>query len=169
MELTRMIVHVIIGAVSCGAAVGALLGGVFGVTGFVQCFMGSPLGAILVSQSIVRTFLVCVVTRVLAGFLCGLLFKVLTPRDKKGSWSYLVAGISGSLFNTLFFLGALALLFFGVTFTPEQAASLGGVDTMLKTVIAIAAGLNAPIELLVCAVLGSAVGKGVSVALRRVK
>ncbi|MGN0559769.1 MAG: hypothetical protein ACI4K8_01795, partial [Candidatus Fimenecus sp.] len=85
-----------------------------------------------------------------------------------GSWSYLVAGISGSLFNTLFFLGALALLFFGVTFTPEQAAALGGVDTMLKTVIAIAASLNAPIELLVCAVLGSAVGKGVAVALRKV-
>ena len=169
LELTLIMVPVIIGAVTCGPAVGALLGGVFGVTSFVQCFMGSPLGAILVSQSIVRTFLVCVVTRVLAGFLCGLLFKVLAPHDKKGSWSYLVAGISGSLLNTLFFLGALALLFFGVTFTPEQAASLGGVDTMLKTVIAIAAGLNAPIELLVCAVLGSAVGKGVSVALRRVK
>ena len=81
----------------------------------------------------------------------------------------MVAGISGSLLNTLFFLGALALLFFGVTFSPEQAASLGGVDTMLKTVIAIAAGINAPIELLVCAVLGSAVGKGVAVALRKVK
>ena len=39
----------------------------------------------------------------------------------------------------------------------------------LKTVIAIAAGINAPIELLVCAVLGSAVGKGVAVALRKVK
>lgn len=169
LELTLIMVPVIIGAVTCGPAVGALLGGVFGITSFVQCFMGSPLGAILVTHSIPRTFLVCVITRILAGLLCGLLFKVCFPHDKKGSWSYLVAGISGSLLNTLFFLGALALLFFGVTFSPEQAASLGGVDTMLKTVIAIAAGINAPIELLVCAVLGSAVGKGVAVALRKVK
>ncbi|MGN0562196.1 MAG: ECF transporter S component [Candidatus Fimenecus sp.] len=169
LELTLIMVPVIIGAVTCGPAVGALLGGVFGITSFVQCFMGSPLGAILVTHSIPRTFLVCVVTRILAGLFCGLLFKVCFPHDKKGSWSYLVAGITGSLFNTLFFLGALALLFWGVTFTPEQAAALGGVDTMLKTVIAIAAGLNAPIELLVCAVLGSAVGKGVAVALRKVK
>ena len=61
LELTLIMVPVIIGAVTCGPAVGALLGGVFGVTSFVQCFMGSPLGAILISQSIVRTFLVCVV------------------------------------------------------------------------------------------------------------
>lgn len=169
LELTLIMVPVIIGAVTCGPAVGALLGGVFGITSFVQCFMGSPLGAILVTHSIPRTFFVCVITRILAGLLCGFLFKVCSAHDKKGSWSYLVAGISGSLLNTLFFLGALALLFFGVTFSPEQAASLGGVDTMLKTVIAIAAGINAPIELLVCAVLGSAVGKGVAVALRKVK
>ena len=52
-------------------------------------------------------------------------------------------------------------------FTAEQAAPLGGVDTVLKTVIGIAAGINAPIELLVCAILGSAVGKGLSVALKR--
>ncbi|MGN0519701.1 MAG: ECF transporter S component [Candidatus Fimenecus sp.] len=169
LELTLIMVPVIIGAVTCGPAVGALLGGVFGITSFVQCFMGSPLGAILVSVSIPRTFVVCVITRILAGWLCGLLFKVCLPHDKKGSWSYLVAGVSGSLFNTVFFLGALALLFWGVTFTPEQAQSLGGVDTVLKTVIAIAAGLNAPIELLVCAVLGSAVGKGVAVATRKLK
>ncbi|MGN0572121.1 MAG: ECF transporter S component [Candidatus Fimenecus sp.] len=169
LELTLIMIPVIIGAVTCGPTVGALLGGVFGITSFVQCFMGSPLGAILASVSIWRTFVVCVVTRILAGLFCGLLFKACITHDKKGSWSYLVAGISGSLFNTLFFLGTLALLFWGVTFTPEQAASLGGVDTVLKTVIAIAAGLNAPIELAVCAVLGSAVGKGVAVALRKVK
>lgn len=169
LELTLIMVPVIIGAVTCGPTVGAVLGGVFGITSFVQCFMGSPLGAILVSLSIPKTFVICVVTRVLAGWLCGLIFRACISHDKKGSWSYVVAGVSGSLFNTLFFLGTLALLFWGVQFTPDQAEALGGVDTVLKTVIAIAAGVNAPIELLVCAVLGSAVGKGVAVALRRVK
>ena len=169
LELTLIMVPVIIGAVTCGPAVGAFLGGVFGVTSFIQCFTGSPLGAVLGSISIWRTFVVCVITRILAGLLCGLLFRLFAKHDKKQGWSYVVASVSGALLNTVFFLGALALLFWNVQFTPEQAASLGGVDTVLKTVIAIAAGVNAPIEAVVCAILGSAIGKAVSVAIRKLK
>lgn len=169
LELTLIMVPVIIGAVTCGPAVGAFLGGVFGVTSFIQCFTGSPLGAVLGSISIWRTFVVCVITRILAGLLCGLLYRVCAKHDKKQGSSYVVASVSGALLNTVFFLGALALLFWNVQFTPEQAASLGGVDTVLKTVIAIAAGVNAPIEAVVCAILGSAIGKAVSVAIRKLK
>lgn len=169
LELTLIMVPVIIGAVTCGPAIGAFLGGVFGVTSFIQCFMGSPLGAVLGSISIWRTFVVCVISRVLAGLLCGFLFRVCVKRDKKQGWSYVAASVCGALLNTVFFLGSLALLFWNVQFTPEQAASLGGVDTVLKTVIAIAAGVNAPIELVVCAILGSAVGKAVAVANRKLK
>ncbi len=167
LELTLIMIPVIIGAVTLGPAAAAFLGGVFGITSFIQCFTGSPLGAILVSVSIPRTFIVCVVSRVLAGFLCGLLFKACAKHDKKQGWSFVAAGVSGSLFNTVFFLGLLAVCFWTLEFTPEQAASLGGLDTVLKTVIGIAAGVNAPIELVVCAILGSAIGKGVSVALKR--
>lgn len=169
LELTLLMVPVIIGAVTCGPAVGAFLGGVFGVTSFIQCFTGSPLGAALGAISIPRTFVVCVVTRVLAGLLCGLFFRFCAKHDKKQGWSYVAASVCGALLNTVFFLGALALLFWNVQFTPEQAASLGGVDTVLKTVIAIAAGVNAPIEAAVCAVLGSAIGKAVAVATRKLK
>lgn len=169
LELTLIMIPVIIGAVSCGPAVGAFLGGVFGVTSFIQCFMGSPLGAILVSVSMWKTFIVCVVSRILAGLLCGLLFRICAKHDKKQGWSYIAASICGALLNTVFFLGLLALLFWNVQFSPEQAASLGGVDTVLKTVIGIAAGMNAPIEAAVCAVLGSAIGKAVAAATRKMK
>lgn len=169
LELTLIMVPVIIGAVTQGPAVAAFLGGVFGITSFMQCFMGSALGTVLVSISIPRTFVVCVVSRVFAGLFCGLLFSACRKQDRRGGWSFAVAGVSGSLFNTVFFLGLLALLFWNVQFTAEQAASLGGVDTVLKTVIGVAAGINAPIELVVCAILGSAVGKGVSVALKRLR
>lgn len=169
LELTLIMVPVIIGAVTCSPAVGAFLGGVFGITSFIQCFMGSPLGAILVSVSIWRTFIVCVVSRILAGFLCGLLYRVCAKHDKKHGWSFVAASVSGALLNTVLFLGTLAFLFWNLQFTPEQAAALGGVDTALKIVIGTAAGLNAPIELVVCAILGSAIGKGVSVALRKLR
>ena len=125
------------------------------------------LGTVLAAVSIPRTFVVCFVPRLLAGLLCGLVFQVCRKHDRRGGWSFVAAGVCGSLLNTALFLGALALLFWNVQFTPDQAAALGGVDTVLKTVIGIAAGLNAPIELVVCAVLGSAVGKGLTVALKR--
>lgn len=169
LELTLIMVPVIIGAVTEGAAVGAFLGAVFGIVSFIQCFTGSALGAILVSESIFKSFVVCFVPRILTGFLCGLIYNVCSKRDKKQSWSLLVAGISGSLLNTVLFLGFLALLFMNMTFTPEQAATLGGLDTVLNTVIAIAAGINAPIELIVCAILGTAIGKAVHAAMKKLK
>lgn len=169
LELTLIMVPVIIGAVTQGPATGAFLGAVFGIVSFIQCYTGSALGAILVSESIPKTFIVCFVPRILTGFLCGLIYKVCSKHDKKQSWSLLVGGISGSLLNTVLFLGFLALLFMNMTFTPEQAETLGGLDNVLNTVIAIAAGLNAPIELIVCAVLGTAVGKAVQTATKKIK
>lgn len=169
LELTLIMIPVIVGAVTQGVTTGAFLGAVFGIVSFIQCFTGSALGAILVTESIPKAFIVCFIPRLLTGFLCAFIFKLCEKHDKKQSWSYLVAGISGSLLNTALFLGFLALLFMNVTFTPEQAATLGGLDTVLNTVIAIAAGINAPIELLVCAILGTAIGKGVAVATRKLK
>lgn len=169
LELTLIMIPVIIGAVTQGPATGAFLGAVFGIVSFIQCFTGSALGAILVSESIPKSFIVCFVPRILTGFLCGLIYKVCSKHDKKQSWSLLVAGVSGSLMNTALFLGFLALLFMNMTFTPEQAAALGGLDTVLNTVIAIAAGINAPIELIVCAILGTAIGKAVQMATKKIK
>lgn len=169
LELTLIMVPVIIGAVTEGPVAGAFLGLVFGISSFIQCFTGSVLGGILVSFSIPLTFFVCIVSRVMAGYLCGVIFKAISGKLKKGGLNYIVASICGSALNTILFLGLLALCFWNTSFSPEQATSLGGVDTVLKTVIAIAAGLNAPIELVVCAVLGSGIGKGLSLALKKVK
>lgn len=169
LELTLIMVPVIIGAVTEGPAAGAFLGLVFGASSFIQCFTGSVLGGILVSFSIPLTLIVCVVSRVLAGYLCGVIFKAISKKIKKGGFNYVIASICGSALNTILFLGLLALCFWNTSFSAEQAQSLGGLDTALKTVITIAAGINAPIELVVCAILGSGIGKGLSVALKKVK
>ena len=167
LSLTLLMVPVIIGGVNCGKAVGAFLGAVFGATSFAQCFMGDILGSALISFSIPKTFIVCVVSRTLAGFLCGLIFEVCAKHDSKKGWSYIVASISGSLLNTVLFLGSLVLLFWNTQFTAEQSAALG-VESVLKTAVAIASGINAPIELVVCAVIASAVSKALAVALKRI-
>ena len=45
LEITLIVVPVAVGAVTLGPAAGAILGGVFGVTSFIQCFGMSPFGA----------------------------------------------------------------------------------------------------------------------------
>ncbi|MBQ6118799.1 MAG: ECF transporter S component [Clostridia bacterium] len=164
LSITLVIVPVIIGAIALGPAAGAFLGFVFGCTSFAQCFMGDALGAILISVSPVGTFVNCVVTRTLVGLLCGLIFRAV---QKTGKWSYAIAGASGALLNTILFLGCLALIFGRVKFTAEQAESLGGLDSVMSTIIAIAIGVNCPIEIAVCAIFGSAIGGAVTAAMKR--
>ncbi|MEG1845903.1 MAG: ECF transporter S component [Oscillospiraceae bacterium] len=169
LVLSVMMVPVTIGAISLGPWIGAFLGLVFGVTSFMQCFMGDVLGSILVSSSMFKTFIVCIVPRVLAGLLTGLIFKACAKVDQKKGWSYVVTSICGPLLNTVFFLGFLAIFFWGLKFTPEQSTNLGGVNTVLQTVIAIALGINAPIEVVVGGVLSSGISKALAVAMKKMK
>lgn len=169
LTLSFIMVPVVIGAITLGPWVGAFLGLVFGIASFTQCFMGDVLGSFLVSSSIPRTLIVCVVPRVLAGFFSGLVFKAIAKVDKKKGWSYVVTSICGPIFNSVLFLGFLAIFFWNLQFSPEQASQLGGLDTVLKTVIVMAAGLNAPVEALVCGVLASGISKALAVSMKRLK
>ena len=67
LEFTVMQVPVIIGAIVMGPAAGGILGGVFGLLSFWECFGKSQFGAALLSINPFLTFLVCVPTRVLMG------------------------------------------------------------------------------------------------------
>ena len=159
LSLTLLMIPVTVGAVVMGPAAGACLGCLFGLTSFAQCFMGDILGSILIAQNVFFTFVVCVASRTLAGFLCGVVFRAFRTKEKLAP--LLVSNLAGSFLNTALFLGLLALCFWNFTFSPEQAQSLGGVDSALTTVVLLATGINAPIELAVCGVAGTAVSKAV--------
>lgn len=159
LSLTLLMIPVIVGAVVMGPAAGACLGCLFGLTSFAQCFMGDILGSILIAQNVFLTLVVCVLSRTLAGLFCGLVFKAFKKRE--GLAPLLVSSLAGSFLNTLLFLGLLALCFWNFSFSPEQAQAMGGVDSALTTVIIIATGINAPIELAICAIAGTAVSKAV--------
>ena len=163
LSIALVIVPVIIGAIACGPAAGAFLGFVFGCTSFAQCFMGDVFGSILVSINVLGTVVTCIVTRTLMGFLCGLIFRAV---KKTGKWSYAIAGASGALMNTVLFLGCLALFFGRVDFTQEQINALQS-ENMMAVIIAIAASVNCPIEIAVCAIFGSAIGGAVTAAMKR--
>ena len=154
LELTLMLVPVIVGAIVLGPLAGAILGGVFGLTSFWQCFGKSVFGATLLSINPFATFITCFVTRVLAGFLCALVFKWLGGL-KRTSLRCGIAGLSGALFNTILFMGSL-VAFFGNTEFIRNFINEFGNGNVLKFIVAFV-GVQGLVEAIVCCVVGATV------------
>ena len=162
LEITFMTIPVAVGAILLGPASGAFLGGVFGLTSFIQCFGMSQFGATLLGIDAVRTFLVCMVSRVLMCWLCGLIFKALHKLDKTRFLSYAAASLSAAVLNTVFFMGLLMLLFGQTDFILNMR---GGMN--LIAFLAAFVGIQGVVEAIVAFALGTAISKAVSVVLAR--
>ena len=67
LEITLLHIPVILGAALTGPVGGMVLGGVFGLTSFFQCFGLSTFGTTLFSINPAGTFIVCVIPRILLG------------------------------------------------------------------------------------------------------
>lgn len=100
LEITLIVVPVTIGAIILGPLGGAVLGAVFGITSFIQCFGMSPFGAVLLGINPFGTFVVCVVSRILMGWLTGLIYKGLSKFPKMKNWKILIANLAGPILNT---------------------------------------------------------------------
>ena len=61
IEITFMVLPIAIGAIILGPGCGAILGGLFGVTSFIQCFGASAFGTFLLSMNPILTFITCMV------------------------------------------------------------------------------------------------------------
>ncbi len=168
LELTILQIPVILGAIILGPAAGAILGGGFGLLSFWECFGKSQFGATLLGINPFLTFLVCVPTRILMGWLCSLIFKAMDRKlaGTKGDFaSYFVASLSGALLNTLFFMTTLCLCFYHTDYIQSIVAALGAGNVFLFVVLFV--GVQGLVEAALCTVVGAGVGKGVRHALHR--
>ena len=167
IEITFMCIPVAVGAILLGPACGALLGAVFGVTSFVQCLGLSAFGTFLFSVQPVYTALVCILPRILCGYLTGLIFRAVAKHDKTKPLCYFAASLATPLLNTLLFMGALLLCFWHMDlFTAKMAEwglPTGGVFIFLISFI----GINGAIEAAVNFLAGGAVAKAVGSLQRR--
>ena len=164
LEITLIVVPVAVGAVTLGPTAGAILGGIFGITSFIQCFGMSQFGALLLGINPFLTFLVCVPTRILMGWLTGLIFAALYKSPAK-KFSYYIASLACPLLNTFFFMGFLCLFFYNTDYIQGIVSSLG----VSNPVVFVAAfvGVQGLIEAGFCFVVGSIVSRALSVALKR--
>jgi len=167
IEITFITIPVIIGAVLLGPVGGLFLGAVFGITSFIQCFGMSTFGVALFSVSPLCTAIVCIVPRVLMGWLTAVIFKAVSSKDKTSFVQYLVASIAGPLLNTILFTGTLLLLFNNAPIIIQLKEQFGSTNVMAFAAAFV--GVNGLIEAGVCAVLGTALCKALSVAMKKMK
>ena len=153
LSITTVGIPVIIGAILLGPYYGMVLGFVFGMTSFLQCFMGDAFGAALVGISPVRTFLVCIVPRVLVGLFPALLFRLIMKRPTNSrTVAVFVSALAGSLTNTVFFLGFLGLLFGQTDYIRAMQETEAGHISLIALLIGFA-GINAIAEAIAVAII----------------
>ena len=157
LEIQLIMIPVVIGAMILGPAAGALFGFVFGMLSFFQCFGMSPFGAVLLGINPFLTFVVCVPTRTLAGFLSGLVFKLLKKVDKTKLICYFVGGLAGAVFNTIFFMSTLMLFFWNTDYI--QSLNADGLNVFAFVVAFV--GLNGLLEWPATCIAGGLVSKAV--------
>lgn len=156
LYMSFLTLPIAIGAMICGPACGAILGGVFGAVSFKDALTGgSVMTSSLMLVSPINTFILCFVTRVLMGWLCGVVFRACKKADKKRIWCWFAGAASAPLLNTLFFMGYLCLAFYGCDYVQTLAAKLGAANPI--AFIALLVGIQGLIEVLVCGILGGVI------------
>lgn len=166
LEITFIQVPVIVGAILMGPTAGAILGGVFGLTSFIQCFGLSAFGAALLEINAVYTFILCFFSRVLMGWLTGLIFRALQKVDRTKFVSYAVTSLAAPILNTVFFVGGMILLFGSSSYIQGLMAEAGAANLLSFAVAFVA--LNGVIEAAACFLLGTAISKALASALKKV-
>jgi uncharacterized membrane protein len=163
LEITLIVVPVAVGAVTLGPVAGLILGAVFGLTSFFQCFGMSPFGAMLLSINPVSTFILCVPTRMAMGWLTGMIFKGLKKTSLNRKASISIACLLGPFLNTFFFMTALCICFYHTDYIQSMVTSVGATNVFAFIVAFV--GLNGLVE----AISSFVVGTAISVALLAVQ
>ncbi len=154
LSITFNMIPVAIAAIALGLPGGAIVGGAFGLISFLQCFnlFGySAMGAELVVISPFLAFLQRFVSRLLVGVLTAIIYRSLDHVNTPVRCG--ITGFSAAFLNTLFFMSLLVLLF---GHTEYMQNAMNGKSVIAFIVASV--GINAVVEMLVAAMVTSAVG-----------
>lgn len=155
LAITFNMIPVAICAITLGPLGGAVAGGVFGLTSFLQC-MGiggsSAMGVVLFGINPFLAFVQRFVPRVLTGLFIGWLFWGM--RKKTNAYAACaVTGFFAAFFNTVLFMASLVLLFGN---TEYVQGLMGGQNVLLF--ICTFVGINAVLEMIASTLITGAVG-----------
>ncbi len=164
LAITFNMIPVAIGAVVLGPVGGMVLGGMFGITSFLQCLgIGgtSAMGVILFEINPLFAFVQRFLPRLLAGLLSGFIYKGV-KRLSNNSVGCFVTGFSAALLNTALFMSALVLLFGNTSYIQSL---IGGRNVIVF--ICAFVGINAVVEMFVTSLIVGVVGRVLTKFLQR--
>ncbi len=153
--ITLNVIPIAIAAVVLGPTGGTIMGGLFGLLSFLQCFgigVPSAFGAILLELNPFYTFIVCVIARLLTGLIAGFIHKFIS----KMSNVYISSAVTGfctAIINTILFMLSLVLLF-GQTEYLQDMMNGKNVIIFICTFV----GVNAIVEMITTTVVTAAIG-----------
>lgn len=161
LKLTLNVLPVALGAVVLGPLYGAVLGTVFGFSSFFTCFGMDALGTIFLGINPFLLFIMCVVPRVLCGWLPAVIFKALSKRDNAKLISSALCCALTAIINTVGFLSLMWIFFASELISnPQVIEVLGGISIdSIVTLFVVFAGVNAIVEVVTNLVLGTAISK----------
>ena len=145
LAISLNMIPVAIAAVALGPSGGAVVGGVFGMTSFLQCLgIGgtSAMGVILFEINPFFAFVQRFIPRLLTGLLAGLLHQGL-KKTKLRSLAGFITGFAAAFLNTLLFMSALILLFGNTEYVQGLIAGRNIIVFVCAFV-----GVNAVVEML---------------------
>ena len=168
IRATTIHIPVIVGSLVLGPKKGALLGGMFGFTSLINntitptvtSFVFSPILAVEMSgiKGAMMSLVICFVPRILIGIVPYYVYGGIRKWMKKGKTSQVVAlgvaGVAGSLTNTLLVMN-LIYFFFGEQYALAKEMAYEALYGSILVII----GTNGVPEAIVAAVLVVAIGQ----------
>ena len=159
LAISFNMIPVAIGAIALGPIGGMILGGMFGLTSFLQCLgIGgtSAMGVVLFEINPLFAFIQRFIPRLLAGLLSGLIYKGV-KKISNPTVACFSTGFSAALLNTALFMSALVMLF-GNT---EYVQNLMNGQNVIAFICAFV-GINAVVEMFAASAIVGIVGKVLS-------
>lgn len=163
VKMTLLTLPVAVGSIVLGRRSGLILGAIFGLTSFYTCFGLDAVGVALMGINPFYTFLMCVVPRLLCGYLPAVIYGAISKSERKFKLLAIpVAAASVAIINTVLFLG-LMWLFFGDNLSDTMGIAIDSIFMLF----AVCAGTNGLIEIAVNIVVGTAICKPLTIIKKR--
>lgn len=156
LAITFNVIPVAIAAIVQGPSGGAIIGGIFGITSFLQCIGiggSSALGVICFEINPVFAFIQRFVPRLLVGLLLGFIYNFLSKKIKHQAVVCAIIGFLAAFLNTVLFMTALVLLYGN---TPELQGMIAGQNIIVW--ICTFVGVNAVFEMIASTIITTPIG-----------
>lgn len=157
LSITLITIPVAIAAYALGPVGGTVAGLAFGITSFITALTNpSAMMIALTGVSIAKSFVLCIVPRVLDGLLVGLISAGMKKMGIMSAVSGAIAGFAVAFLNTVFFMSSLVILFGNTEYVKNMRSTVAPNKGVILFIVAIVS-VNVIIEWVSTTVITSAV------------